>query len=413
MMKRLFLLAAVMSLACATNLWACGKAAPGASRTPAANPGRGGGVVVGRFGGGVWGGGKTAAQWYIESIDKIVNLTEAQKKAITASIEARDKAMQEFQTKNTEKLKSAGTSMMEAYKGKDKDAIAKVQKAYQDLYAPMHEAMKKSQAELDNILTAEQKAKLQESRAVGWIKAMTDPVQLSDEQVKKLKAAYGDLTKASDHEAAERRSPKAIDEILTAEQKTTIAKHRAMTYVKSMFAQAKLTNEQMKKIEAMVDEMVKGKGLTFDWQIYTKLAEKARGLLTAEQKAALEARNMLGVAGGAVKALPGGGWQVIVGEGGANRDVRGRSCKELTAKAKRVEQEAHELREAVEQLEGLLNRAQVQVLPGQPLPSQLVRRQAVQVRTDPAIEELRSQVQELRRQVEELKALVKKSGDKK
>ena len=36
--------------------------------------------------------------------------------------------------------------MMEAYKTKDQDFIAKVQKACEDLYAPMREAMKKSKS---------------------------------------------------------------------------------------------------------------------------------------------------------------------------------------------------------------------------------------------------------------------------
>ena len=142
-MKRLLVLAAAMTLASAANLWAEEKAAPG---TPVQNAGSGGGLVAGQSGNGVW-GGKSAAQWYIESIDKIVNLTDAQKKAITASIESRDKAMREFQAQNAEKLKAAGTAMMEAYKSKDKEAVAKAQKAYQDLYAPMHEAMKKSQSD--------------------------------------------------------------------------------------------------------------------------------------------------------------------------------------------------------------------------------------------------------------------------
>ena len=286
-MKRLLVLAAAMTLASAANLWAEEKAAPG---TPVQNAGSGGGLVAGQSGNGVW-GGKSAAQWYIESIDKIVNLTDAQKKAITASIESRDKAMREFQAQNAEKLKAAGTAMMEAYKSKDKEAVAKAQKAYQDLYAPMHEAMKKSQGELDAILTPEQKEKQQESRMTAMIKAWTDPAQLSDEQMKKLKAAYGEFTKANDYAALAIKLPEVIQNVLTAEQKATIAKHRAMAYVKAMFARAKLTDEQMKSVEGMVDELAKDQNFKIarGWQSYNKLAEKIRGLLTAEQKKALEA----------------------------------------------------------------------------------------------------------------------------
>jgi Spy/CpxP family protein refolding chaperone len=505
---------------------------PGGKETPVVvrlNEGGGGVSVVGGSGNVIW-GGKTAAQWYIESIDKIVRLTEAQKKAITASIEARDKAMRDFQAQNAEKLKAAGAAMMEAYKSKDKDAVARAQKAYQDLYAPMHEAMKKSQGELDNILTPEQKEKQQESRMSAAIKAWTDPVQLSDEQMQKLKAAYGEFTKANDYAALANKLPEVIQNVLTAEQKATIAKQRAMVYVKAMFARAKLTDEQMKSVQAMVDELVKEQNfkIVMDWQSYNKLAEKIRGLLTAEQKKALEAAysaaqgyiesidkivhltdaqkkaitetiearekatrelyaqsaeklkaasaalteawksndkdaiakaqkviedlyapmreamtksttaldkiltpqqkqklqgNRTGQSherapgaplnpapgGGGTplvyrlrEAVPGGGWQVILSERGETRQSGEGRRKELSEMARRIEHEAHELREAMERQPGQPQGQVRMYMPGQPL----------HVRPDPAIQELRSQMQELRRQVEELKAMVKKAGEK-
>jgi Spy/CpxP family protein refolding chaperone len=349
-------------------------------------------------------GGKSAAQWYIESIDKIVNLTDAQKKAVTETIEARDKAMREFQTKNAEKLKAASAAMMEAFKSKDKDAIAKSQKAYQEIYAPMHEAMKKSQGELDNILTPQQKEKLQESRMTSWIKALTDPAQLTDEQMKKLKAAYAELTKATGHEGMERKLPETVQNILTAEQKATIAKHRAMMYVKAMFARAKLTDEQMKRVEAMADELAKDQKakLGLDWQVYNKLAEKIRELLTAEQKEAIRAPTRLGAPGASATPLP-GRVQVILSESGQNREVLEGRCKELSKMAGRIEHEAHELHEALERMARQPEQCQVQILPGQPAPG----------RPDPAIEDLRRQVQELRRQVQDLKTAVEKAGAKK
>jgi hypothetical protein len=73
--------------------------------------------------------------------------------------------------------------------------MAQAQKAYQDLYAPMHEAMKKSQKALDDILTPEQREKLQENRMATLIKTLTDPVQLSGEQLGKVKAAYREAAK--------------------------------------------------------------------------------------------------------------------------------------------------------------------------------------------------------------------------
>ena len=436
-MKRQFLLAAVMTLACAANLWADEKAAPGANQRPAASPGGGGGIGFGGGGGvvvtpsggfvvppfrGLLGRGMTSAQWYIESIDKIVDLTDAQKKAITASIEARDKAMQEFQAKSAEKLKAAATSMTEAFKSKDKEAIAKAQKAYQDIFAPMHEAMKKSQGELDSILTAAQRDKLQESRMKSWIKALTDPVQLTDEQMKKLRAAYDNLTKATGPEAVGRSFPEALQQILTAEQKAAVAKHRAMNYVKSIFARAKLSDEQMKKAETLVDELAKDQSDKggMGWQSYSTLAEKIRGLLTAQQKEAMQAPFAVGGQGANVNPLSSGRFQATGGDGGAYREALDRRFQELSEKAERlagearqIAHEAREVHEAWQRSVRLPYQAQVQILPAQPMPGQILSGQPVPVRPDPAVEELRSQVQELRRQVEELKAMVRKAGDKK
>ena len=370
--------------------------APRTSPNPA--PGGVGPGLVYRLNEVVGGGVRSAAQWYIDSIDKIVNLTDAQKKAITESIEARDKAMRDFQTKNAEKLKAAGAAMMEAYKSKDKDAIAKAQKTYQELYAPMHEAMKKSQGELDNILTPPQREKLQESRMMGWIKALTDPAQLTDEQTKKLKAAYGELTKTG-HEVMERKLPELVQSVLTAEQKVTIAKHRAMMYVKAVFARAKLTDEQMKRVEALVDDLAKDQkaDLSTVWQSYSKLAEKIRELLTAEQKKALEVPNRAGPGGAGVNPFPGGGFQVVIGERGETREGLQRRLQELSGRARRIEHETHELREALERL-------------GQQVKTPSQARNAC---PDPAVEQLRCQVQALRCEVEKLKAMVEKAGDKK
>ena len=106
----------------------------------------------------------SAARGYIDGIDKIVHLTDAQKKAVTETIEARDKASRELYAQNAEKLQAASAALTEAWKSNNKDAIAKAHQVIEDLYAPMREAVKKSTSTLDNILTPEQKQKLQGSR---------------------------------------------------------------------------------------------------------------------------------------------------------------------------------------------------------------------------------------------------------
>lgn len=304
-MKRLAWLTAAVALgalATAADLWAAeqpGKLG-GGKIVVRASEGSGGLVVFSA--GGV---GKTPAAWYIESIDKIVKLTDAQKHRITEIIEARDKAMKDFQAQNAEKTQAAGKAFTEAYKSKNKEAIAKAQKDYQALYAPMHEIMKKSQADLAGVLTVQQQAALRESRLMTMIKYATDPVKLSPEQIKKIKAA---MPKAAGSESAERKSYEAIQQVLTPEQKATIVKHRATGYVKSMFFQAKLTPDQWKQVEAAYDQMIKDGTIKAagGWEGYEKLADKVNGLLTAEQKEAMKkARTWSPAGGGAVRFAPG------------------------------------------------------------------------------------------------------------
>ncbi|MGA2620901.1 MAG: Spy/CpxP family protein refolding chaperone [Thermoguttaceae bacterium] len=307
-MNRLFVLLVAIVVASAAKGWAGEqpKAGGGAAK-PAAGVAVFSGASTFDVPGGtttVWGGGKSAAAWYIESIDKTVHLTDAQKKAMTAIIEARDKAQQDFQAQNAERLKAAAAAMAAAFKGKDKEAIAKAQKAYQEAYAPMQEVFKKYQKELDAVLTPEQQAKQQEQRMTAWIKNLTDPVQLSGEQIEKARAAYGELAKAADHEALGRKLPETIQNILTSEQKATIVKHRAMMYVKAVYARAKLTDEQMKKVQTLVDDLAKGQNPKMDWQAFGKLAEKIGGLLTDQQKEAMKAPYAAGGQGGLAPGAP-------------------------------------------------------------------------------------------------------------
>src|SRR6185295_13879411 len=101
----------------------------------------------------------SAAEWYIERTDKIVKLSEEQKKKITELFAAREKAMQEFQSGLEAKAKAASAALGEAMKSKDQERIAREQKAYQELYAPMQAIYKKSEAALQNVLTQEQREK--------------------------------------------------------------------------------------------------------------------------------------------------------------------------------------------------------------------------------------------------------------
>jgi hypothetical protein len=170
--------------------------------------------------------------------------------------------------------------MTEAFNSKDKDATAKAQKEFAAIYAPMQESMKKSQADLNAVLTQEQRDKLREARIASAIKSMTEPVTLTDDQVKKMKAA---VPKEGEGETREASFHQAVQDALTEEQKAQVGKYRAMNYVKMMFAQAKLTDEQMKKAESAYDEWSKDKSNKPE-AMYKAMQDKVQALLTDEQK---------------------------------------------------------------------------------------------------------------------------------
>ena len=148
------------------------------------------------------------AEWYIERTDKIVSLSDEQKQKIKAEYESRDKATKEFQTSIEAKAKSVTVEMTEAFKSQDKDAIAKSQKAYQELYAPLFELTKKSEAALQSILTAEQRTKLSDNQFATMLTALAPGVELSDAQRREIKAAFGQS--AGEYEA-NGRDAKGLD----------------------------------------------------------------------------------------------------------------------------------------------------------------------------------------------------------
>ena len=237
-----------------------------------------------------WGPGPGMRGNELENLEKTVTLTDAQKTAIGALIEARTKALTEFQTTNKDKFDAARKGMMEAYQSKDKAAIAKAQKEMQAVYAPAQEIMKNSQAEIDKVLTAEQLDKVDQARAQGLIKMLTAPVQLSEEQTKKLTAVFKDAK----GEEPYRKMNEAIQKMLTPEQKTTIAKSRLTGFVHALSERLKFTDEQSKKADALVEELAKEPGAN-PGETMSKLREKIEALLTDEQKETLKQQ---GVGGG-------------------------------------------------------------------------------------------------------------------
>ena len=301
-MRNILILTVSSAALCAVNIFAADPVAnPGPQLKPQAQAqigGFGGGVIVnggGNPGGTIGrGGGKSASEFYIESINKTVPLTPDQQNSMMKIIEARDKAIQEYNAANADKLKAASQAMMDAFKSQDKEAIAKSQKENQALYAGTSTIYSKAQKELDDVLTPEQKAKRKEAGVNQIVKSLTDGATLTPEQDKKIKAI---IAEGGGGEGRERANYKGVQDVLTAEQKAAIAKNRSLAMTKMMFGHVNLTAEQTKQIEAAYDDLAKSG--SNPQELSKKLNDAVNNLLTPEQKEKLKGGFNSGLPGGA------------------------------------------------------------------------------------------------------------------
>ena len=231
--------------------------------------------------------GKPVEPLDIASIEKTVTLAPGQKEAMMKIIAVRDKATQEFQAKNASLLKARMQAMTDALKSGDKAALAAAQKGYEEAYAGSSQIYRQAQIDLENVLTPEQRAKRQEEWASRMIKALTEPVALTPEQLAQIKAVLAKRNAGSAEPWSGGQWYESVQALLTPEQKAAIAKHRAMEYVKAVFVRAKLTDDQLRLVAAAYEGIAKNTALNSEG-VMRNLADSARTLLTAEQRQAME-----------------------------------------------------------------------------------------------------------------------------
>ncbi|HWE02204.1 MAG TPA: hypothetical protein VG326_07300 [Tepidisphaeraceae bacterium] len=230
--------------------------------------------------------GRSSSAAYIETLDKAVGLTDAQKKSIVDIFDARDLALKDFEAKNADAIKAASQKMQDARASNDREAMAKARGDYSEILAPMHDIMKKADDDLAGVLTAKQKTKEKEYRITAAIKRAIAPIELTDDQVKKLIG----LVEAHEGErgSVERTLSDGLDQMLTAEQKDSIARHKALEAVMRTYGSGRLlSREQAKEALAFYDEVSKDATLKGD-EAAKKLTDKINGLLTDEQKEAIK-----------------------------------------------------------------------------------------------------------------------------
>jgi len=151
------------------------------------------------------------------------------------------------------------------------------------------------------VLTSEQRAKYQEGRVTSVMKFAFDGMTLTPEQKKEIKAiAFAESSGVNSGSGVDYQEDlavhQAVQSVLTAEQKATIAKKRTLSITKTRFGRANLTGEQIKQIESAYDDLAKSGSIKPE-EIYKKLTDAVNNLLTPEQKKANKAQQEEGAEG--------------------------------------------------------------------------------------------------------------------
>jgi hypothetical protein len=213
---------------------------------------------------------------YIKIMDPVVNFTEAQKHALAEIFSQRNKELEEV----NKKAKAASDMVAQA---KDADARNMAVHQMRAAYAPMHAVMKKYNDEVESVFTAEQKRQVQDWQLTSLVKTMAKPVELTEQQVRFVKNA------ANVGEGNDSYPPmlKALNDVMTAEQKAKFKGSRAVWAVCGTYRAANLTVEQVTTLHTEVEILAKNLSLSQE-ELAEVLSKKLDGLLTEEQKKAFE-----------------------------------------------------------------------------------------------------------------------------
>jgi Spy/CpxP family protein refolding chaperone len=276
-MRRSFVLASVLVLS-APFVSASIAAAQNAPRTSALR------AAGGFAASGIEGTNQTQAERDIAQYEKVVKLTAEQKQKIKEIYDARDKELKEYQASITEKMQAQQAAMNEAARSGDQTKIAAASQGFRALFAPQQEIVKRGQESLRNVLTPEQKQKVQEQRFADTIAAYAPGVKLTEAQMNLLR--IGSTTGAGELEGYEGVLHELLGKTLTAEQTKEVLAHRLNQMLEAQFRNAGLTPEQQAKIDARIKLMLENhpKTMHIDGVVYQKIRDYFNDQLTAEQK---------------------------------------------------------------------------------------------------------------------------------
>ena len=296
-MKRLLAFVVVAGLASMTTLRAADEPRPertGAAKVPA-GPGAEGAARTAEVSNIAEG---PAIASSLECLNKILGLTDAQKKTIAAILDARQKAIEKFYAANRENLAAARAAAAGAEQdycqgpgailvAAKEEACIKTSEELDALYLPAEEVMGKAQAEMDKALTAAQLDKIRQVRlswAMNVVRATAGPVRLADGQIEQLRIRTVEGLPGFEGNGNYNR---LVQDVLTPEQKATIVKRQLTAYAQGLSTFLKFTDEQSNKAAAAADEMSKDANAGCRAS-YSKFWARIEPVLTAEQKEVME-----------------------------------------------------------------------------------------------------------------------------
>jgi Spy/CpxP family protein refolding chaperone len=182
-------------------------------------------VVINR--GGFFGG-------QADQMAKVCELSEDQVKKIAEINQAAQKAAQEAQAANADKMKELMAKLREAQSKQDAEGLNAARQEMSALQKPQMEAFQKAQADIQAVLTPEQKAKWTAYQIQQSVTMQLWGIKLTDDQTAKVKDLVAEAIKVAtaDEIAARGKLVAAVvemakKEVLTDEQRDTLAKRMA------------------------------------------------------------------------------------------------------------------------------------------------------------------------------------------
>ena len=161
-----------------------------------------------------------------EAMNTVCNLSADQLRQLDALDTAMMQAVTDYQAANADKIAAAQAAMDAATRSKDKTALDKATGDWNTLMAPLWNIAQQHYSDVLAVLTSGQKAQWQQYTAVLSIKTIYARAGLSDDQIKQVQAAYADLAKdtALTWEGLMTQLAAKTKDLLTPEQKAIMAK---------------------------------------------------------------------------------------------------------------------------------------------------------------------------------------------